>query len=59
MVQDWLTSPMPRVFLNYDCLPTAQLPHPEPSMMAQGIKYPVLFGQFGSACLAVSPPGVL
>jgi len=29
----------------------------EPSMMAHGIKYPVLFGQVGSAHPAASNPG--
>jgi len=29
----------------------------EPSMVGHGIKYPDLFGQFGSACRAVLPPG--
>jgi len=45
------------------CAPEMQLsssrpaPSPEPSMMARGIEYPVLFGQFGSASQAVSPSG--
>ena len=33
------------------------LPRPEPSMTARGVEYPVLFGHFGSARPAVSPPG--
>jgi len=32
-------------------------PHPEPSMTAHGMQYPALFGQVGSAHLAVFPPG--
>jgi len=32
-------------------------PPPEPSMAAHGTEYPALFGQFGSAGPAVSPPG--
>jgi len=36
--------------------PPGQLLHPEPSVMAHGIKHPVLFDEFGSAGLAVSPP---
>jgi len=31
-------------------------PPPEPSMTAHGMEYPVLFGQVGSARLAVFPP---
>ena len=46
-----LTAWAARAFL----LPSS--PQPEPSMMAHGMEYPVLFGQVGSACLAVSPPG--
>jgi len=36
---------------------TRPAPPLEPSMRAHGMEYPVLFGQFGSACGAVSPPG--
>jgi len=42
--------PMPCALQSCESLPPGQLPHPEHSMMARGIKYPVLFGQFGSAC---------
>jgi len=48
--------PMPHAFTSCDCLPPKPAPQPEPGMTAHGIEYPVLFGQFGSACLAVFPP---
>jgi len=38
-------------------LPPYQLPPLEPSMMAHGIEYPVLFGQVGSVNPAVPLPG--
>jgi len=34
-------------------------PEPEPSMMAHGMEYPVLFGQVGSARLASVPSWIL
>jgi len=40
-----------------NCLPADQFPQPEPSMLSHGIEYPALFGQVGSARLAVFPPG--
>jgi len=37
--------------------PPPRSPPPESSMIAHGMEYPALFGQVGSACLAVSLPG--
>jgi len=51
--------PVPCMLPSRNKLPHGQLPHSAPRMTAHGIEYPVLFGQFGSACLAVSPPGFL
>jgi len=51
--------PVPHVFPRRDYLSPGQLPSPEPIMAAHGTKYPVLFGQVGSACPAVSPPSFL
>jgi len=40
---------MPRTLPSRDSLPPGQLPQPEHSMTAHGVKNPVLFGLFGSA----------
>ena len=47
-----LRPPEPRLS---SCRPAP--PPPKPSMMAHGMEYPALFGQVGSARLAVSLPG--
>jgi len=49
--------PMTHTLLSCNLLPPSQLPTPEHSMMAHGIEYSILSGQFGSAGQAVSPPG--
>ena len=52
-----LTARHRRMLPSHDCLPAASSPQPEPGMTAQGMEYPALFGQVGSARLAVFPPG--
>jgi len=50
--------PMMSCVLNFcDQLPPRPAPQLEPSMAAHGMEYPVLFGQIGSDCPAVSLPG--
>jgi len=56
-VQSTSYSLMPSTLPRRNFLPQGHLPHSEPSMTAHGMEYPVLSGQFGSARLAVSPPG--
>jgi len=46
-----------RIMPHSQCSHLASSPDSEQSMMAHGIEYSVLFGQFGSAHPAVSPPG--
>jgi len=47
---------MPSVLPNSNYHPPGQLPHSEPSIMAEGIEHPVFFGHIGSATPSVSPP---
>jgi len=45
---------LPRALPSRDRFPLPSSPALEPSMMAHGNGYPILFGQFGSASLVVS-----
>jgi len=49
--------PLPCMLPSLSAFLPPRSPQPEPGMVAHGVKYPVLFVQVESACLAVFPPG--